>query len=208
MSLRIINCRLFKNKLLFDKLSRILEVILSAMNSFLSPGEIITLRTMHRKSREKRICDKIKAILSLNSGYTYEQIAEILLLDDSTIRRWFVRFEEDGIDGLLADNYVGGASNLTDGQQKALFGHLENNVYLAAKDICAFVLKKFKVDYTVKGMTCLLHNMGFCYKKPKHIPGKANFEAQLEFIDNYNKLKKKKQKGDKIYFMDGVWIFR
>jgi transposase len=77
-------------------------------------------------------------------------------------------------------------------------------VYLTAKEICAYVLKRFKVDFTSKGMTNLLHNLGFRYKKPKHVPGKANIKAQLEFIEAYKKLKKKKKQDDKIYFMDGV----
>jgi transposase len=89
---------------------------------------------MHKKSRDKRVCDKIK-------------------------------------------------------QQQKLVGHLENNVYLTAKEICAYVLKKYKVAYTVKGMTSLLHTLGFRYKKPRHVPGKANIEAQLEFINAYDKFK-------------------
>jgi len=159
---------------------------------------------MHKKSREKRVCDKIKAILLLNSGYTYEHIGEVLLLDDSTIRRWHTLFEEEGINSLLSDNYIGGASKLTEKQQQKLIQHLENNVYLTAKEICAYVLKKYHVAYTVKGMTSLLHSLDFRYKKPKHVPGKASIEAQLEFIKAYDKLKKKKKEDDRIYFMDGV----
>ncbi len=53
-------------------------------------------------------------------------------------------------------------------------------------------------------MTSLLHSLDFRYKKPKHIPGKANIEAQIEFIETYQKLKRRKKQEDKIYFMDGV----
>jgi transposase len=53
-------------------------------------------------------------------------------------------------------------------------------------------------------MTSLLHTLGFRYKKPRHIPGKADVEAQLEFIKAYDKLKKKKKEDDRIYFIDGV----
>ncbi len=42
------------------------------------------------------------------------------------------------------------------------------------------------------------------YKKPKHVPGKANRQAQQEFIEKYNKLKEDKVPEDSIYFMDGV----
>jgi hypothetical protein len=59
------------------------------MESFLTGEQYYDLRMLHKRSREKRVCDKIKAILMLDSGYTYDHIAEVLLLDDSTIRRWW-----------------------------------------------------------------------------------------------------------------------
>jgi len=174
------------------------------MSGFLSTEQIIALKQIHKKTRDKRVCDKIKAILMLNDGHSAEFIGRILILDDSTIHRWFAIYEEEGINGLLIDNYIGGASKLIEKQQQQLVQHLENNVYLTAKEICAFVRKQFRVDYTIKGMTSLLHTLGFRYKKPRHIPGKADVEAQLEFIKAYDKLKKKKKEDDRIYFIDGV----
>lgn len=53
-------------------------------------------------------------------------------------------------------------------------------------------------------MTDLLHRMGYAYKKPKVVPGKADTEAQKSFIDFYEKLKSQKEKNDPIYFMDGT----
>ena len=58
------------------------------MSQFLQPEEIQALKRMHKIS-DRRKADKIKAILMLNSGYNSEEIAQILLLDDSTIRRWY-----------------------------------------------------------------------------------------------------------------------
>jgi len=82
--------------------------------------------------------------------------------------------------------------------------HLEHKIYLTAKEICAYVEKEYGVAYSSKGMTSLLHTLGFTYKKPKHVPGKANKQAQEEFIEKYNKLKEDKAPKDRIYFMDGV----
>ncbi|MBM3435738.1 MAG: winged helix-turn-helix domain-containing protein [Bacteroidetes bacterium] len=53
--------------------------------------------------------------------------------------------------------------HLTEKQKDALVDHLESNVYLTAKEICSHVLKRFKVNYTSKGMTNLLHSLGFRY---------------------------------------------
>ena len=139
----------------------------------------------------------------LDQGYEYSEIAKILLIDQSTVWLWYETFISIGILGLLKDNYIGGTSKLTEHQLNKYIDHLENNMHLTAKEICAFVKKTFKVKYTPKGMTSLLHQLGFTYKKPKHIPGKADIEAQNAFIKKYRRLPKKKAPEDRIYFMDG-----
>jgi len=77
-------------------------------------------------------------------------------------------------------------------------------VYLTAKEICTYVKKTNKTNCTVKGMTSLLHQLGFQYKKPTHVLGKANIEIQLVFIRKYIRTKCLKMQEDRIYFMDGV----
>jgi len=173
------------------------------MSNFLQPQEILALKLMHKTSDRKK-ADKIKAILLLDLGYSPEEISTILLLDDSTIRRWYSVFESDGIEVLLRYNYVGSDGKLTKRQIAGLSKHLENTVYLTAKEICAYVESKYGVTYSIKGMTNLLHRLGFSYKKPKHIPGKADQEAQEEFIDKYLKLKENKSEHDRIWFLDAV----
>jgi hypothetical protein len=61
-----------------------------------------------------------------------------------------------------------------------------------------------KVTYTPSGMTALLHRLGFVYKKPKLIPGKADPEAQKAFLAEYEKLKAAKDETDVILFLDAV----
>ena len=62
------------------------------MNDKLTKKQRQDLRREHRQTRERRPADRIKAILLLDDGWTYEEIAEVLLLDDETIRRWENKF--------------------------------------------------------------------------------------------------------------------
>ena len=57
------------------------------MNNALTTQERIALKQHHKLCRDKFICDRIKAVLLYDQGYSYRQIASILLLDDETIRR-------------------------------------------------------------------------------------------------------------------------
>jgi transposase len=82
------------------------------------------LEKRHKKEHERRFADRIKTILLLDEGLTYSRIAEILLLDDQTVRNYEQRFLEDGIDGLLSDNHKGGFSKLAPDQEANLKEHI------------------------------------------------------------------------------------
>lgn len=51
------------------------------------PQQRERLRLRHRKERDGRNRDRIKAVIAFDDGYSYSEIARILLLDDETIRR-------------------------------------------------------------------------------------------------------------------------
>ena len=174
------------------------------MSGFLTPEQIEAYKHMHKKAHTLREGDRIKAILLLNKGLSYEEIAELLLIDDGTVRRWHKIYEEEGIKTLLKDKYSGGTSKLSFAEQVELAAHLDGQIYLTAKEVCSYVQARYHISYTTKGMTSLLRRLGFSYKKPVHVPGKANQKEQEEFIERYKQLKATKSPDDRIYFMDGV----
>ncbi len=56
------------------------------MEKFLTDLERTKLKERHKKERDRRICDRIKAVLMHDKGWTYKEIAEALLLSDEAIR--------------------------------------------------------------------------------------------------------------------------
>ncbi|MDR2642654.1 MAG: winged helix-turn-helix domain-containing protein, partial [Planctomycetaceae bacterium] len=77
-------------------------------------------------------------------------------------------------------------------------------MYLDVKPIIAYVYTTFNVEYSVAGMTKLLHELKFVYKKPKPSPGKADRKAQLEWVKKFRKLRKKADETEVFYFVDAV----
>ena len=140
----------------------------------------------------------------LNKGYSFEEVADILIMDEDSIRRWHTLYQAGGIESLSYNNYKGSDPFLSSEEQTGLAHFMDQHIFLTSKEVCDYVLKTYKVTYTTKGMTNLLGRMGFVYKKPKAIPGKADSKEQEKFIRKYHKLKRKKGKEDKIYFMDGT----
>lgn len=159
------------------------------------------LKAQHRLERDKRICDRIKAVLLRDKGWSYQQIADALLLSDQAVHNHI----EDYMQARKLKPENGGSSErLSVEQSKFLQKHLEENTYLHVKSIVRYVELKWGVRYGVAGMTAWLKRNGFSYKKPKLVPGKANLEAQEAWIKEYEDLRASLPKDETICFMDGV----
>ncbi|MDF1646938.1 MAG: IS630 family transposase [Legionellaceae bacterium] len=169
------------------------------MNKRLTAQERAELIIQHKSERDGRIRDRIKAVLLYDKGYSYTKIAEILLLDDETIRRhvnaYFIKKQ-------LAPKNGGSASHLSLEQSALLKAHLREKTYLYAKEICAYVKTEFSLKYTQSGITKWLKANGFRYKKPHGVPAKAGKVKQEEFITYYEQLKSDLPKDEVIYFLD------
>lgn len=174
------------------------------MRDFLTEEQVKVLKVTHRTIKDKKLADRIKAILSLNAGHEYSQVAAILLLDEVTLRRYVDKLKEKGIDGLLEYRYVGGKPQLNIVQQNELKVYLKINTQTRAKDVAEYILKTYGVNYSIIGVTKLLHRLDFTYKKPKVIPGKANLDKQKEFLKQYEEIKSELKDNDQLYFLDST----
>jgi transposase len=98
------------------------------MRDFLTKQEIAVLKEGHHAAQSRRSADRIKTVLLLNEGYSFGEIAKILLLDDTTIRRHVVLYKEHGIDGLLESHYQGSVGFLTPEQEAELTTTLRKDI--------------------------------------------------------------------------------
>lgn len=170
----------------------------------LTDKQVIQLKLAHKQTREKRLADRIKAVLMVHFGFTYEQIKQALLLDEVTVRRYRKQFQEKGIDGLLEYHYTGGKTRLTQQQKSELKSFLQDNTKRTAKEVVDHIKNSYGVAFSVIGVTKLLHRLGFTYKKPKIIPGKADRMKQEAFLKTYTKIKEKLRPNDSLYFLDST----
>ena len=166
----------------------------------LSKSKIAELETLHRSLRDKRQADCVKAIIALSKGWSAAQVAEILLFDETTSRRYFERYQHGGAGALLNDNYSGAEPKLNEHQLSKLERYLEDHLFTDAKSVIAHIARQYGVHYSVSGVTDLLHRLGFSYKKPSHVPGKQDPAKQQAFLEEYDKIKASKGENDPIYF--------
>lgn len=162
------------------------------------------LKTLHRRIREKRYADRLKAVILLGSGWLPEAVASALLIDRDTVRKYYKLYRSGGTECLLSMGYQGSQRALSDEQIDELDAHLQETLHQTAKAVIQFIQKRWDVTYSLSGITALVHELGYVYKKPKIVPGKADAQAQEDFLAAYEKLKKNQGKDDPIYFMDAT----
>ena len=102
----------------------------------------------------------------------------------------------------LAPKHQGSQSFFSAQQSQEVISHLKEKTYLSAKEIAQWVYIKYGTIWTVSGLTKCLKRVGFYYKNPTRVPGKANQEAQRQFIESYQSLKKSLSQHEKIFFLD------
>jgi transposase len=150
--------------------------------NFLSDEERANLKWQHKRERDRRICDRIKAVLLYDKGWSLKEIAEALLLTEESIR---LHIDEYTTSKKLKPEGEGSVEKLSAEQSQQLEAHLQKHTYLFIKDIAAYVQSMWGIAYTVHGLRNWLHRHGFSYKKPAVVPGKADEQRQKEWIAEY-----------------------
>lgn len=174
------------------------------LNYSLSATDLHELRQAHRKMKEKRMADRLKAIYLLGSGWTAQTVSEALLVDEDTVRNWFHLYQTGGVKKLLAWQVGGGKAFLSGAQQVISKQSVTEKLFSTCKAVGQHIQQQFQVTLATRSVGALLGRLGFSYKKPKIVPGKADAVAQEAFIAQWQQLKANLSEQDDVYFMDAM----
>jgi len=160
----------------------------------------VDLEALHNASRDKRVCDRIKAVLLCSEGWSAKMISQALRLHETSITRHINDFVSKK---KLKPENGGSQSYLSTEQTALLVNHIENNTYRYSYQIVNYILATYDVHFSISGLNKWLHQKGFSYKKPKSVPHKFDANKQAEFIEQYNQLKAQVT-DETILFMDAM----
>ena len=155
----------------------------------------------HKQERDRRVSDRIKAVLLHSEGWSQMQIAQALRIRSETVHDHLEDYRD--LKKLKPEN-GGSKGYLNKAQIQELTAHLEEHTYVKVSDICSYVKEQYQIEFTVPGTTSWLHHYGFSYKKPKEIPAKADPDKQAAFIREYERLLNTVSEDEPIEFGDGV----
>lgn len=155
------------------------------MKIVLEPKIRLDLIHRHKTERDKRIADRIKAVLLSDEGWSVSEIAHALFLREGCIRDHLKRYAEDSS---ICPKHKGSSSILSCEESKSLSDHLENNVYTRIKEIRCYVQSRYQKTIAIPTLYRWLKANGFSYKKPKIVPKNINYEEQESFKKFYHNL--------------------
>ncbi|HAK5853222.1 TPA: IS630 family transposase, partial [Salmonella enterica] len=174
--------------------------MLAPMKIFITEVQKAELERLHDSSRDKRVCDRIKAILLTSEGWSSAMIAQALRLHQTTVDHHINEFLNKG---KLKPENGGSDSKLSAEQTFLLISHLSDNLFHHTYEIIDFIAHEWGVVFSVPGINKWLHRNGFSYKRPSGVPHKFSEEKQNQFIEYYEELKEKSE-DEPIIFIDAV----
>lgn len=156
-------------------------------------------------SAASRLTRRANALVLLDDGWSCQEVADALLLNDDTIRGWHKLFEQRGIEGLTSFEVGGSASFLSAAQEEALKAFVGTTLPRSTRQVGAFIEQEFGLVYESRsGLIALLHRLGLEYHKPEVIPRKLDPDKQKAFIESYDKLLNSLGNDETVLFVDAV----
>lgn len=154
---------------------------------FLEATRLYKDRKTHLRERTR-----YHALLLDYKGYTYQQIADILMVDEDSVSRWMANYRQRGLDGLKNDPHWGGEHGqrwLTFEQLCRLGTWLEAEAMPGTevgsgwtlRAVVDLVWERFSRRYSQRGMRKILHLLGWSWQRGRALYIKRTLEEQLRF---------------------------
>lgn len=171
----------------------------------INSDERTQLETLARTTKDAKTAKRILVILALDAGYRIKEVAKLFLLDEDTVTKWRNKYLKRRLfTDWLATGSIGYNGKLSNDQERELSAHVETETITDAAALVSYLKATYGKDYTINGITKLLHRLGFVYKQTTLIPGKLDEVKQATFKKQYEKLRDNLPADEAIFFGDGV----
>ena len=127
-------------------------------------------------------------MLLLDDGWSCQQTAKALYLDDDTVRDWRKFYDEGGVQRLRRFE-AGGSASLLSRRRMRRWSSISRKLCRVRRGRWACLSSRFGVvNDSRSGLIALTHRLGLEYRKPETIGRRIDAREQQAFIDGYEKL--------------------
>ena len=161
---------------------------------------------------DRRIYQRLTAILAVADGHTREEVAELLGVGLTQLGEWLRVFRNKGLEALCTLHYKGDPGKLRPNQVQQLKDKVGTGCFRNTDQIRHWLEETFGVSYSPSGVKDLLKRVGVSYHKVTGFLWKADPDKQKAFVKKYERQKanarRKGARKTRRYFVDAchpVW---
>ena len=152
------------------------------MGWLLTSEQLSAVQAARRATREKKALARLSALVMLESGYTYADVALALDIHPDTVGQWKQRYLADGLASYLHDDHAGSSAYLTPQQQRAVAEQVLAQPAITAREVGAWIATTYHVAYGLSSVRALLRRLDFVNVRQRSVPGRASAAAQRACI--------------------------
>jgi transposase len=174
----------------------------------LTPRQRKDISERRRQAQDRRIYQRLSAVLWSDDGRTREEIADLVGVSTRQVGQWFRIFRNKGLDELCTLHYQGDPGRLGPAQVKQLKQEIEKGVFHNSDQIRTWIEATFGVTYSASGVKDLLRRIGASFHKVSGFFWKADVKKQKQFVRKYRRHKREAGPKTRRYFVDAchpVW---
>src|SRR3954451_18785294 len=166
------------------------------------------IQERRRQAGDRRIFQRLSALLWIDQGRTREEGADLLGVTSRQVGDWLRIFRNKGLDELCTLHYRGNPGRLRPAQVERLGEEIARGAFHNADQVRAWIEEQFGVPYSASGVKDLLHRIGASYHKVSGFFWKADRKKQRQFVRKYRRHRREAGPPPRRYFVDAchpVW---
>lgn len=174
----------------------------------LTPQQRNDISERRRHAQDRRVYQRLSAVLWSDDGRTREEIAELVGVSTRQVGQWLRIFRNKGLDHLCTLHYQGDPGCLRPAQVERLRQEIATGAFHNAEQVRTWVLDTLGVAYSISGIKDLLRRIGASYHKVSGFFWKADVEEQKKFVRKHRRHKREAGPTTRRYFVDAchpVW---
>ncbi len=135
-----------------------------------------------KETLDRRIYQRLTAILAVAGGKTREEVAELLGVSLTQLGEWLRVFRNEGLEALCTLHNKGDPGNLTPHQVEQLKAQVSTGCFRNSDQIRSWIQSSFRVPYSPSGVKDLLKRIGVTYHKVSGFLWKGDPDKQKAFV--------------------------
>lgn len=141
-------------------------------------------KKIRKLEEDSKVLYKLHFIRHLYNGKTIEEAADLEDISISTAYQWLNRWNENGIEGLRTKPRSGRPGSLSDEDKEILDELFFETKFLTTEKAHDIIKETFGLDFTLKHVRTILHQLDYFYSEPYTKFKESNEEERLLFKKN------------------------